>query len=226
MKLVILHQNVNADRYDYGKTWKSRRPKFLTAARSLRPDVITLTECQRPAAQSLADSLGMKWVSFQGSSILYNPAKLTLIRRLIQARWLTGTQTHALLLAEFRARSGQLVNIGASHLPPGATRVLLRRKQMAETHSRTAKWRDPIILGIDANWRATFEDYMAARGWDSAREKAITRVRHDYRTSGGKFTKGSPIDYLIGRRVKFASYTLIDGRAWSDHNGLLIEVNV
>ena len=230
MILELLHANVRADRYDYGKTWPKRRPHFVEAARAVEAPIVTLTECQKPAADLLAGLLGYRAASFWGSSILYDPAVLVLTRTLLTRRWLTGTQTHSLLMVEFGIRSTrQRFNLGVSHFPPFATRANLRKQQLRWITQATASYADPTFVAMDANWSKTLE-WCAAQhgGWQSARLKATTRVHADYRTSGSRYSKGNPIDYVLARKpgASFVYYDVLDGRKWSDHNALNVEIGV
>jgi endonuclease/exonuclease/phosphatase family metal-dependent hydrolase len=227
--LELLHANVCADRYDYGHTWPKRRPAFVAKVKELDPHLVTLTECQEPAALQLAKLLGYyKSVSFWGSSILYDPDVVTLNRTLLSERWLAGTQTHSLLMVEFahNVAGYPTFNLGVSHFPPFATRAALRKRQLDTITTKTRTFRDPTFVAMDANWSKTLESYSATHGgWISARLKATTRQHADYRTSGGKWGKGDPIDYVIGRGgAKFVYYDVLDGRKWSDHNALNVEI--
>lgn len=232
--LELLHTNVCADRYDYKHDWASkRRAHWLDEALRIGPDLITLTECQILAAADLAGRLtahGMKMaaVSFLGSSILYDPDKVVLTRRLAGEAWLGKGQTQSLLGVEFRiAERAERFNLLVSHLPPFATRAVLRRRQQAKIDAQVKNWLDPTILATDANWSRTFEPFTAKQNWRSARLTATDAAHRDYRTSGGKFGKGNPIDYVLARRAaKFSGYEVIDGRRWSDHNGLLVTVKL
>jgi len=229
--LELLHANVCADRYDYAKTWPKRRPHFDEIARAVDAPIVTLTECQKPAAEKLAAVLGYRSTSYWGSSILYDPAVLNLTRTLLTRRWLTGTQTHSLLMVEFAIRNGtnRTFNLGVSHFPPFATRANLRKQELRWITQATASYADPTFVAMDANWSKTLESYAAQHGgWQSARLKATTRVHADYRTSGSKYGKGNPIDYVLARKpgASFAYYDVLDGRKWSDHNALNVEIGV
>lgn len=227
MILELLHANVCADRYDYDHTWPHRRPYFLAEAKAVDAPLITLTECQQPAAAALAKALGYKSVSYWGSSILYDPEQLTLTRTLLKRRWLTGTQTHSLLMVEFvTAQHGRTFNLGVTHFPPFASRALLRRRALAWITKAVRGYHDLTYLAMDANWSKTLES--STRGtWYSARQHAMATAHADYRTSGGKYTVGNAIDYVLGyRRAQFAYYDVLDGRTWSDHNALNVEIIV
>ena len=233
--LELLHTNVCADRYDYKHDWASkRRTHWLDEALRIGPDLITLTECQQPAADDLAYRLteaGMKMraLSYLGSSILYDPDTLVFTRELLGYALLGGSQTHSLFGAEFgiRVPGYKRFNLLAAHLPPFATRAALRRRQMSTITAKTCKWQDPTVLAMDANWSKTLESFVKGQGWQSARLTATDAAHRDYRTSGGKFGAGNPIDYVIARnRVKFSGYEVIDGRRWCDHNGLLVTVKL
>lgn len=224
--LELLHANVCADRYDYHHTWPKRRPAFVAAVKAIDPHLVTLTECQEPAALQLAKQLGYKSESFGGSSILYDPDALTLTRTLLTERWLGGTQTHSLLMVEFahQVAGYPTFNLGVSHLPPFATRATLRRRQLDLTTSKVRTFRDPTFLAMDANWPKTLEDHVRTK-WASARLRAATVQHAGYRTSGGKWGKGNPIDYVLGcHGAQFTYYDVIDGRKWSDHNALNVEI--
>jgi len=98
---------------------------------------------------------------------------------------------------------------------------------MSAITAKTCKWQDPTVLAMDANWSKTLESFVKGQGWQSARLTATDAAHREYRTSGGKFSVGNPIDYVIARnRVKFSGYEVIDGRRWSDHNGLLVTVKL
>lgn len=222
--LSLLHANVCADRYDYRHTWPKRWPAFVKAVQIHDPLIVTLTECQQDAADALAlllRSQGMLAVSYLGSSILYASTQLQLTRVLERRPWLGGSQTHSLLAVEFKVRAtGELFNVLVSHLPPFATRAKLRRTQQAQIRTLVQGWHDPVILATDANWGKGFEDFCA--WWQSARLMATARHHADYRTSGGKWGVGRAIDYVLGKRVRFGSYDVLDGRKWSDHNALIV----
>lgn len=231
--LELLHTNVCADRYDYKHDWASkRRAPWLERALSLGPDLITLTECQAPAAHDLASrltaaGLKMRSVSYLGSSILYDPDTVVMTQGLLEKPWLGGSQTHSVFGVEFALRvRPKRFNLIASHLPPFATRAALRRREQDWIDARVRDWLDPTLLACDANWSKTFESFTAADHWVSART-AGTTIHANYRTSGRKFSVGNPIDYVLGRRaLKFRRYEVIDGRRWSDHNGLLVTVEL
>ncbi len=232
--ITLLHANLCADRYDYNKTWRKRSPKFVRwFTKNYPPDILTLTECTAPSAVQLVNDLRtsgrVTYVSssFWGSTVMWRPEVFKKTRNLVQVRWLSGTQTHSLFGVELTERAtGQAYNVLVSHFPPGAARTLLRRRQMATITAKTAKWHDPTVLAMDANWSRSLETFAYDHGgWQSARERALTRVHPDFKTSGGVFGKGNPIDYVFGRNgARFGHYEVIDGRAWSDHNALLVEV--
>lgn len=224
--LELLHANVCADRYDYARTWARRRPAFVELVKAVDPHLVTLTECQEPAALQLGKLLGYKSVSFWGSSILYDPDTVTLNRTLLRERWLSGTQTHSLLMVEFahNVTGYPTFNLGVSHLPPFATRAALRRRQLDLTTQKVRTFRDPTFLAMDANWSKTLEAHVFSK-WASARLRAGTISHAGYRTSGGKWGKGNPIDYVLGcHGAQFTYYDVLDGRKWSDHNALNVEI--
>lgn len=227
--ITILHANLKAGRYDYGKSWpKRRRAKFLAYVKAHRPMVLTLVEAERPACQSLAVALGMSCCAFRGSAILWDPSRLTRTKTLAIRAWLSGSHTQSLVLAEFKVlATGERFNLAASHLPPFVTRAALRKRQMTTLTALTAGYHDPTIVCTDANWSRTCESYMQARGWRSARKTATAKVNAGFATSGTKFKAGNPIDYAFLRHGATAAlYAVRDGRSWSDHNALELAVTL
>lgn len=231
--LTGLHANLKAGRYDYTKTWpKRRRAAFLAhmKARRIKPAFLTVTECEYPHLQSLAQDLGMKNWGYRGSGILWDPAQLSMTDVLREVPWLAAPQTQSLLALEFApiafGYEGRF-NVLASHLPPFVTRAALRRGQMGVIDTIVNRWEDPTILCTDANWSKTCEAFMQARGWASARTTATTKIKADYATSGTRFKRGNPIDYaFLANGAKAALYAVRDGRTWSDHNMIELAVTL
>ena len=224
--LKLLHNNVCADRYDYNRTWPKRRPNFVDAVKRHDPQIVTLTECQQPSAAKLAPMVGMRYVSFGGSTILTDPDVLRYNRVLDERYWLNSNQSQSLLAAEFEViKTGQTFNVMVSHLPPFAWRANLRKQQQAKINAIAKPWRDKTILATDANWTKTYESSQRAV-WSSARLTATKRAHATYRTSG-KYAPGNPIDYVLGQNgTIFESYDVINGSSWSDHHVLLVTARI
>lgn len=230
MNLAILHQNVQAVRKADRASWPARAKRFAAVIRAELPDIISLNECDRASAKVLMGHLAphYRFASYHGVTVIWDLDYVHPVRWLLNRRWWTGVHTHAALIGEFRT-STRRFNFGSSHLPTNplapAAQALRRRRSMTALTSAVKGWKDPTLIGTDANWAKTFEDWVGDRGWTSARERAVTRINPTFRTSGGKFTVGNPIDYVIGRRVLvYSRYEVFDGRTYSDHNGLLVEV--
>lgn len=219
--MKILHWNVQGPRFDYGKTWTKRRPKIVDTIKNIRPDVATIVECIG-VSDGLAIDSGLVVDSFQGSAVMWNPATVRFSRILFQAVWLG--KTHGVIAVELVERAtGKRFNVIAGHLPPFAWRAKLRKRLIDDLTKRTAKWRDQTIVGLDANWGKGFEDHVRKSGWLSARQNAGGPWA-GYRTSG-KWGKGQPIDYVLGRQVDgleiFDEYLVAKAQGASDHHPVI-----
>lgn len=230
--LNLVHANLKAGRYDYGRTWVKRRPAFLEYVRSVDPELITLTEAEAPACATLANLLDYGVTMYRGSAILWRPDRLRLTRTLERDELLAPPQTHSYVFAELELIGPRrLLNVGAVHLPPFATRAGLRVRQLAHVGSLTRKWADPTLVGIDANdkrvEKLTRGSFISAGTSTPAANRHHAGMRTSSATRGRQWTAGDPIDYVLGRnRLEFCSYEVVDGRRWSDHNALDVRVVV
>lgn len=217
--MKLLHWNVQGPRFDYGKTWTKRRPKIVDQIKVVRPDVATIVECIG-VAEGLAIDSGLVVDAFQGSAVMWNPATVRFSRELFQAAWLG--KTHGVIAVELVEKiTGERFNVIAGHLPPFAWRASLRKRLIDDLTKRTAKWKDPTIAGLDANWGKGFEDHVFKSRWGSARQIAAVTSGGNYRTSG-TWGKGQPIDYVIGRNVGFDEYLVAKARGASDHHPVIV----
>jgi len=219
--MKLLHWNVRGPRFDYGKTWDKRRPKVVDQIKTIRPDVATIVEC---IGAPIAGACDMSSRSYQGSMVMWNPDTVSFSRELFVARWLG--KTHGVIAVELVEKiTGETFNVIAGHLPPFAWRAGLRKRLIADLIKRTDRWRDKTIVGLDANWGKGFEAYVLKSGWASARLHAGGISRGDYRTSG-KWGKGQPIDYVLGRQVEgmvvFDEYLVAKALGGSDHCPVIV----
>lgn len=213
--------NVLGRRFDYLRTWNKRKPKIIQLIKNISPDICTLTECQPAEAKELALGAGYYYTNYLGSTILYK--KNIKANKLKEYSWLKG-YTQSAVVAEFTFKDGNTINVAASHLPPFSWRASLRKRQQKILCDLFANWKDPVIIGTDANWPKTFESFIKSlKGfWSSSRLTATKKTHSDYRTSRG-FKVGNPIDYVIGRNyVDFQTYLVVTGSGRSDHNGIVV----
>lgn len=227
MKLSFVSHNAQGRRFSNYASWmirRSRVAKRLKNAVGTAPaDVYALQELYYESeVKYLAKALGYKYeFGGLGVALVYNP-KFTKGRAWRQKI----DRAHQTLIMELTFE-GETINVVSTHLPPFATSSAQRAREAA--FKRMARfmsdWNDVILVGLDANWRTTFEPYAKRYRYLSARVDSLARTRANYRTNHS-WTPGAAIDYVLvkGRRVfKIVSYVLAQGYG-SDHHMIVTVV--
>lgn len=211
--------NVLGSRFSTQSSWKSRRPQVVRRLAHVLPDgskakasINLLTECYASDAGYLGPKLNLATITHRGSTIAYHRDwKLGRVWRL---DWLG--VTHGAVIAEL-SRDGVRINAVASHLPPFTSRARYREQCMRRLASFMAGWRDPILIGTDANWRG-MSPFGATLGLVNAGRRNPTEM-----ATTGALRKGQAINYALVRNMNVRRFDTLPG--WgSDHHMLSVSL--
>lgn len=204
--------NIWGSRHTSYWSWMTRRAKVANRMRHVLNDtaaakasVYACVECGGAEASYLAKKLGYLYIASPRYSAIIHHKDWKRGRY-----WVWNIDSaHDILCVEL-TRDGVRMNFVAMHLPPdlnGVDRTAARKRAFQILVDKTKGWKDPFVVGLDANWADTFEKYALSKGFASVRG------------SNPSPTKGKKIiDYVLVRNSASRRwYTVLKGDG-SDHN--------
>lgn len=207
--------NIWGSRHTNYVSWISRRAKvakrmahvldeYRTKARA---SVYSLVECTASEASYLAKQMGKNY------TYIASPRYSAIVHHKDWKRgrhWVWKIDSaHDILCVEL-TRAGVRMNFVAMHLPPdlaGKDRTAARKEAFNLLVNKTKGWKDPFVVGLDANWAAGFEAYAASKGFKSVRGDNPSP------THGKKI-----IDYVLVRNAASRRWYKVLKGDGSDHN--------